>query len=230
MLPLRSLIDWEIDLQAIHRAQVLSTLVDILDTASASFVFGSSKNAQFLKKLFQSKSDVTDWLRVAPAPPHIMDVEGDVVPHPSYSAISAEQRELESLSCKLHVAGLNLTEISWDGYGAGRGYREMIYRGTNFTEATAYGPFRQNEDGSLAVDWILLDAISRAMSLNIRSAWHQWADPEAMETLPYGFDHAVMWKQPGPGRDWANVEGKWSYLYAFTDYVSDATFFAVRLG
>ena len=104
------------------RAEVLQTLVNILDTAS-SFVHGSSKNADFLNSLFQSKSDVHDWLHVPPAPPHVMDRAGEIVPHPSYSSICPEQRALEAMSCKLHVAGLDFTEISWNNYAAGRGYR-----------------------------------------------------------------------------------------------------------
>jgi len=35
-----------------------------------------------------------------------------------------------------------------------------------------------------------------------------------MSILPYGFKNAIMWKQPGPGRDWAGVEGTWSYVYS----------------
>lgn len=211
-------------MQASNRAEVLKILTDILETGSGKDeIPGSSKNALFLTKLFQSKSDVADWLNVAPAPPHVVDSEGDVVPHPSVSEISEEQRKLNAMSCKLHLAGISLTEISWDGYAAGRGYREMVYRGTNFSEDNGFGPFRidNEEEGNpkLAPDYTLLDAISRSMSLSVRSAWHQWAAPEAMEALPYGFEKAILWKQPGPGRDWANVEGKWSYLYAFTDYV-----------
>lgn len=218
--------DWESASQTTNRAEVLRVLIDILDTGDGvDEIPGSSKNATFLTTLFRSKSDVADWLYVAPAPPHVLNSEGEIVPHPATSMITEAQRDLDAMSCKLHLAALSLTEIGWHGYGAGRGFREMVYRGTNFSEDNAFGPFRieNNETGKepkLAVDWRLLDAISRTMSLSVRSAWHQWAAPEAMESLPYGFEKAVFWKQPGPGRDWANVAGKWSYLYAFTDYVS----------
>lgn len=46
----------------------------------------------------------------------------------------------------------------------------------------------------------------------------QWGNEDEMNILPYGYKNAVMWKQPGPGRDWAGVEGIWHYIYAFLDY------------
>lgn len=41
-----------------------------------------------------------------------------------------------------------------------------------------------------------------------------------MESLPYGFEKAVFWKQPGLGKDWANLTGKWTYIYSVSEECS----------
>merc|ERR1712093_808324 len=109
-------------------------------------------------------------------------------------------------------------EISWFSYKSGQRHRETVYRGSSFDQDNIFGPFLKRDDGRLKIDWNLLNAIAQVMALNVRSAWHQWAEPDEMDILPYGFERAVFWKQPGPGRDWAGVEGRWNYIYAFIDY------------
>lgn len=119
---------------------------------------------------------------------------------------------------QLAMAGITHQEISWFSYKSGQRHRETVYRGSSFDQDNIFGPFLKRDDGRLKIDWNLLNAIAQVMALNVRSAWHQWAEPDEMDILPYGFERAVFWKQPGPGRDWAGVEGRWNYIYAFIDY------------
>lgn len=94
----------------------------------------------------------------------------------------------------------------------------------------------EGEDVKREIDWVLLHSVVNTMALNVKSAWHQvrhtplyrrqsadlagvqWAELEEMDVLPYGFSRAVMYKPPPSLRDWAGVEGDYSYIYAFIDY------------
>jgi hypothetical protein len=200
-----------------NRSLVLHTLVDVFRTAENRYP-GCSKNADFLVSLLSSKSAIADWLDVsAPSPFANEDsptrtTRASRASQATQSSITLEQAALNMAACELHFAGQSMAEVAAAPYRSGQAYRELVYRASNFTEETYHGPLVVREDGEIWTDWRLLDAIARVMALNVKSAWHQWAEPEEMNILPYGFEKAVFWKQPGPGRDWAGVESKWSYI------------------
>lgn len=97
-------------------------------------------------------------------------------PRRSHPPLPIPQDErLTALACKVHAAGVSLQEVNWTSYSAACCFREIVYKHEHFADENQYGPFkkRQSPEAPWQVDWALLDAVVRVVSVNVKSAWHQ---------------------------------------------------------
>ncbi|KAK7189981.1 hypothetical protein DPSP01_006285 [Paraphaeosphaeria sporulosa] len=204
---------------ALEIDNVVRALLDVEQTASCASVAenGSpvSLNVMYLNRLVQRAPDFDSLIHDFSRHPSSLAVPRDLkmdLDRPVTRSMLRRGSVPPEWASRFHIM-YGPTEREQESTASKAAARAIVYDWGVTSEDADFGPFLK--DGSGAVDWQSVEAISSLMHRIFDTAL------KAYHLHPTGFDMHVPNRQPiNPAApdDWAGVTGTWAGTYAFLDY------------
>ncbi|KAI8931480.1 hypothetical protein NX059_011148 [Plenodomus lindquistii] len=201
----------------------IATTVEGLIASGSTDEFGESHNQKLIAQLFQRIQQNHDAFMCRSS------LFGRVE---KWKQKAVETKEGRQLSAKIHcLFGIPSTNAGRRVLQIHPHARSRVYDLRNYTDKTAWGPFR--EDGSMRVDWEMVESLMIVLGYNsglccrrflqrFRPPWSEPLEgviPERAKIMPeYPLKLLEQPDIPLQLKDPYNISGVWSRIVCFLDY------------